>query len=319
MAGIGSSTVRSSFNEETTPGTIKATPSWKIMHVGPQFTGQVERYHTPSLVGTGSLMGDALLNKTAVGSIPDHPMVYTALDPIMETLMQSTWSANAMSNGMASTSLSFEDTIPIGIGGALRYKRYVGVEAISGIIKGDAEGLITQSFELLGMNSNDTSSAIITGATYTNPSNIDPFSAQTDFGTFTAAGYTLDPTAGFQIDMAYGGVGGSVREGQPKMGGDGLVGITRGGFQPKITAKFYVDTNFQAFHDAVRSSAQTSFKVTLNFGSVTAKKYRYEFWSCIADMAPLDFSSATGYMSVTFTALHNTAQGCVLTITRAVA
>ena len=105
---------------------------------------------------------------------------------------------------------------------------------------------------------------------------------------------------------------------QRKLGGNVLTGITRGAFRPTIEASFYVGTNFAALYDAAQAATQTSAKFTCNIGSVTLKKYRFEFWKCYVDWAQVDWSASNGFVKVMLTPEYSTSNSGVMTMTRAI-
>lgn len=312
MAGTASSQLRSAFVVETVPGTTPATPAFKTLHTPALFTGEVQRFHQSSLVAGGADIGDAATTKPAVGKISNAPIVAALYDPILESLLQATFSTNVLLDGKARQTMSFENMIPAGIGGAATMMRYVGVEAVAGVIQADARGKVTFSADLIGMASADATTTAITGATYTDPVNNDPFASNGDLGAVTFAGFTLDGIASLTINLTYTG-----RDIQPVIGGDILAGIARGALTPTITLKCYADSNFMAAYNAARVSNQTAAKLTVNLGSVTGKKYRFEFWNCYTDAAPMDFSGNNAFVTITLNPAYSQANTGVLTLTRA--
>ena len=311
MAGTNSNMIRSAFSVETVAGLLNTSPVWRTTHMLTTFTDETKRYHQESLPGNGATQGDALLDRTVVGKVNAAPMTYTLYDAFLESMLRSTFAADVMTNGIGRQTMSFENSFPAGVGGALSYLRYRGVEATAGQIKIDADMAVTQSFDLLGMIGNDTAGAALAGATYVDPANKDPFAAQADVGAVTFAGYTPDAIASMTIDFQYKTI-----DAQSAIGQDLLIGIARGGLLPVITVKFYVDTNFAAFRDSVRQTAQTPFKITVNLGSVTLKKYKLEFWSCYADMTAPDYTGSSMFQTVTFRPQYSAANNGVVTITR---
>ena len=312
MAGTASSQLRSAFVVETTPGTTPTTPAFKTLHTPALFTGEVQRFHQSSQVAGGADIGDAKLTAPAVGKITNAPIVYGLYDSVLESLLQSTFTTNVLLDGKARQCMSFENAAPAGIGGANTMMRYVGVEAINGTIQADARGKVTFSADLLGMASVDATTTAISGATYTDPANNDPFASNADLGAVTFAGYTLDGIASLTVNLTYTG-----RDGQPVIGGDALAGIARGALTPTITIKAYVDANFMAAYNAARVNNQTAAKLTINLGSVTGKKYKLEFWNCYTDAAPLDFTGNNAFVTITLNAAYSQANSGVLTLTRA--
>lgn len=312
MAGSASNVLRSAFVVETTPGTTVATPGFKTLHVPALFTDAITRFHQPTQNAGGALIGDTLLYREAAGSIKDAPITYGLYDSLWESLFQSTFTANAMSDGKARQALTFENSIAAGLGGTTTYKRYLGVEAIGGSISADARGSVKFSMDLLGMQSLTSFTSAIAGATYADSLNLDPFSSTGDLGAITIAGYTLDDMVSFTLDFKY-----DARDPQPKLGGDVLSGIARGAFRPTIKMRFYVDANHAAIYDAARTQNQTPAKVTLNLGSVTLKKYKFEFWDCYLDMAAPDYTGSSAFLDIMATPVYNRTNSCVMTLTRA--
>lgn len=314
MAGSASNALRSAFVVETTPGTTPATPSFKTLHAPILFDDAIERYHQRSLTAGGAIMGDTMIDRKAAGTIKDAPLIYGVYDSFFESLLQSTFSANVLTDGKARQAMTIENAMPAGLGGTQTYKRYKGVEAIGASISIVANQPIKFNMDFHGMQSLDTAASALTGATYTDPNNADPMSAVTDFGTLTLAGYTLDDVVSATINFDY-----QDREPQPKIGGDVLNSITRGAFMPSVKLRFYVDTNYAAIYDAARQPNQTPAKLTLNLGSVTLKKYKLEFWDCYLDMAAPDYTNPSAFLDVTVTPAYNRSNSGVLTFTRALA
>ena len=313
-AGAASNQLRSAFVVETTPGTTPATPSFKTLHQGILFDDDTQRMSQPSLIARGANFGDALLYRKAAGKISNANIVYLVYDTWLESLLQSSFVANVMSDGTSVQAHTVENTIPAGVGGTSIMKRYTGVEAIGAKISADALGKVQFDMDFLGMSSVAATNTAIAGATYTDPANKDPFSATTDIGAITIAGFTLDDLVSMEMDLSYGD-----RDGQPKLGTDTLAGIARGAFRPMLKFKFYIQSNFQALYDAARVQTQTTAKVTVNMGSVTLKKYKWEFWDCNINTSALELGGSSGFLNVTVEPKYSPANSCILTLTRAVA
>lgn len=313
MAGSASTALRSAFVTETTQGTTVATPAFKTLHEPILFTDAQKRMGQPSLVAGGALVGDSLLYREYVGKISAAPVVYGLYDTFFESLFQAAFSSNVLNDGKAASFFTVENTIPNGVGGASKMKRYTGVEAVGGSIAVDARGGVTMDMDFIGISGIGYTGTAIVGSTYTDPSNNDPFSATTDVGAVTFAGMTLDDIASAKIDFTYDG-----KVPQPKVGTDDLVGIARGAYQPIITLKCYVGTNYSTNSDAARAQTQTAAKVTVNMGSITLKKYKWEFNLCYLDSAMSDFSGANGFITLVLRANYSTSTSSVMTLTRAV-
>lgn len=311
--GTASFDVRHSVNPETVPGTTDATPSWKTLHNPIKWEKTATRFHQRSQIAGGAHFGDALLTKDADGNMAG-PIVYGVNDQLFETLLQSTWTADAMTDAKLEKTMSCEESFAKGVGGSLAYIRRRGVEAVGATLEADAGSEIKFSMDLAGRQVIDTDTAALAGATYTDPVNKDPLSAATDFGAITFAGFTLDELQSIKINFNY-----DKRAKQRKMGGTVLNGITRGAFIPSIEASFYVGTNLPAIYDAANANTQSSAKLTVNIGSVTLKKYRFEFWKCYVDWSQLDWGGENGFVKLMITPEYSPSNSGVLTMTRAIA
>lgn len=314
MAGIDTKQLRSAFVAEVTANTTPATPAFLTMHTPAINTGESSRAHLSSMTVGGALVGDALLTKKSGLKISKAPLVYGLYDPLIETLFQGAWTTNVLVDAKAVKTVTVENSIPAGDGGTRTYWRDTGVEAVSGSIEMNADSKIELSLDMIGRTSIDATTTAIAGATYTDPSNKDPFSAAVDLGAVTLAGFTLDGITSLSIDFAFEG-----REPQAQ-GGTTLYGVTRGACRATAKLRCFVDANFMAIYNASRSvTAQTPALFTANFGSVTLKKYKVELLKCYIDIAPLDLSGATAFHDITLTASYSTADSAVMKLTRAIA
>jgi hypothetical protein len=313
MAGSSSNQLRSAFVEEITSGTIPTSPAFKTSHSPFLFESGVERIHQPSITAGGAYVGDAVQAKMSKGKI-ESMFVYNLYDQMFETLFQSAWVADVMKDGKARKTVTIENSIEAGIGGTRNYLRHVGVEAVGGSVSANARKEVRFSLDLLGMQSKDAVTTALSGATYADPGNEDPFTSNTDLGVITLAGYTLDAIESLEINFNYEG-----RDPQPQLSSDNLAGVTRGAFRPQIKMRLYLDTNFKALFDVSRANEQTAAKFTANFGSVTGKKYKFEFHKCNVDIAKAAFDQPSAFHEVTLTARYSAAESCVMTLTRAIA
>jgi hypothetical protein len=313
MAGSASNELRSAFVAETTQGTTPSTPAFRNLHSPAIFTQETQRFHQESLTAGGAFLGDAMLTKPSVGRI-EGPLVYALYDQLWASLFQSSYSSDVLKDGKEWSTLTFENSILAGIGGSRTYMRHRGVEVVGGRLEANARREVRFSMDMIGMQSVDATTSAISGATYSDPANDDPFSAHTDLGAVTLSGFTLDAIASLTIDFIYKG-----RDIQPKIGGDVLNGIARGAFQPQIKLRCYLDANFMALFNAPRATEQTAEKFTVNLGSVTGKKYRMEFWKCYVDMAPTAFDQPNAFHDITITPRYSSTDTCVMTLTRAIA
>ena len=313
MAGTSSSQVRSAYVAETTAGATPATPAFTTSHRPIMMQARPRPVDHPSLTAGGARLGHAIDQIEVAGQIQSAPFVYGAFDTWFETLMQGAWTSDVLKDGKSIKTVTVENAFPAGVGGTTTMLRYLGVEATGGTLALQAEAAAQLSLTLAGRGSSDGSTTAITGATYTDPDDIDPLSSGADVGAITFGGYTLDCMASAQINFAFTG-----RDRQPRLGTNTLCGITRGAFQPTITAEFYVEANFMAILNAARDRTTSTFAVTFPLGSVSGEKYTLEFPSCVFGPTEIDMSGASLMQSVEIRPQYSTDDDCVAILTRAV-
>lgn len=312
MTATSGSQVRSASILETVPGTTPATPAFATRHGIANLMAVPSTFHGRSLVSKGARMG-AGLNAIPVAGSFSGTMPYGVYDNDLATLLQSTWVSNVLKDGKAETAMTVENAFPAGVGGTLTMLRFRGVEAVAGKLMIEAQKEAMLSFDYIGRGSDPTATTIITGATYTDPTEADPLSSGIDVGTITMGGFTLDCIQSLEIDFAF-----ENREAQPRISSNDLCGVTRGDFLPKITANMMIEGNFAAFYNGARAAKQTPFTLTIPLGSVTTKKYTIVFHSCVLGDVEPDLSGATLFQKIPIIPLFNVAQQAVVTITRAV-
>lgn len=311
MAGASSNDLRSAYVAETTPGTIVATPAFTTSDV--RFNINATPSHTRSRTQwAGGAMAGQAVNGYEVGGSVQGSLIYGNYDGWLESLLQGAWSTNVLKDGKATKSFSVENTIPAGAGGTATMLRYRGVEATSGVITAASGEDVNFSFDLMGMGSDASTTTAITGATYTDPTNVTPLAAGLDVGTITMAGYTLNCFNRVEMNFAY-----EDRDRQRKVGSNDLCGLTRGAIMPTIRARMFVEANFAAIFDDARIN-HTAFAVTVPLGSVSGSKYTVEFPECYFGPATTDFGSADAMLDITINAAYDTTEDCVVKITRAV-
>lgn len=314
MAGIDTNQLRSAFVAEVTNGTTPSTPGFLTMHAPAVRNAGPTRSHQGSLVAGGALLGDTLLTNKSGLAIANAPLVYGLYDTLFETLFQGAWSTNVLKDGKAFKTVTVENSTIAGIGGTRTYWRDLGVRATGGTLEMAADDTMKLSLDMMGMTSQAASTSAIAGATYTDPTNNDEFGSAVQLGAVTLAGFTLDGITSLSIDFAFDGV-----EGQA-IAGTTLYGITPGACRVTAKLRCFVDANFKAMYDAARQTgAQTAALFTVNFGSVTAKKYKLEILKCTIDMADLDFSGATAFHDITLTGTYSSSDAAVMQLTRAIA
>lgn len=314
MAGTASNSITSGHVVETVNGTTPSTPAFKTMHAPILMSAVPDVIQGRSLLAGGGRLGRGIQGIDVSGNYEDT-LKYGVNDDLLSTLFQAAWSANVLKDGKLSKTVSVQNTVPAGAGGTPTFLRYRGVEAIKGKLALKAKTPAQISFELFGLGSDDATVTGIAGATYVDPTDIDPISSGADIGTITMAGYSpLDCMESLEIDFDF-----DARDAQPRIMSNDFCGVTRGSFLPMLTANMYVEANsFLPIYNAARSN-HAAFAVTIPIGSVTLKKYLITFPKCRFGSTEIDLSGASAMQKITIMPEWDSVTGCTAQITRAVA
>jgi len=314
MAGVDTNQQRSAIVAEVTNGTTPSTPAFQTMHKAINRNAGPTRTHQGSLPAGGANLGDRLLTNKSSLTVSGAPLVYGLYDTLFETLFQGAWSANVLKDGKSFKTVTVENSIPAGLGGTRTYWRDLGVRATGGTLEMVADDKLALSLDFMGMNSQAASTSAIAGATYTDPTENDEFTAAVDLGAVTLSGYTLNGMVSLKINFTFEGVEGQAIQGTT------LYGITPGACRVTADLRFYVDSNFKALYDAARQAAtQTTAALSVTLGSVTTKKYTFDIMKATIDMADLDLAATTGFIDVKVVSQYSTSDTAVMKLTRAVA
>ncbi|MEB3419903.1 phage tail tube protein [Salipiger marinus] len=312
MAGTASSQLRSAHILEATPGTIPATPAFTTLHAPARLTGTPQTLEGRSLVAKGGRLGRGINGIDVTGTLEDS-LKYGVYDHFLATLLQGTWSSDVLKDGKAQTTVAVENALPAGVGGTSTMMRFRGVEAVSGTLNLTARQAAALNLTLAGLGSDDATTTAITGATYTDPTVVDPLSSGADVGTIVFEDITLDCMQSLEINFAFEG-----RDLQPKISSNDLCGITRGDFLPVLTANIYLEANFLEIYNAARAR-HDPFSVTIPLGSVTGEKYTIEFPRCHFASTSIDTTGTAAMQNVTIHPEYSTSDSATVIITRAVA
>lgn len=312
MAGSASSQLRSAHILEVTPGTIPATPGFTTLHAPARMSGAPQTLEGRSLIAKGGRLGRGINGIDVTGTLEDS-LKYGVYDNFLATLLQSAWASDVLKDGKAETTVAIENTIPAGAGGTATMTRFRGVEAMSGTLNLTARQAAMLNLTLAGRGSDDATTTAITGATYADPTIVDPLSSGADVGTIVFEDYTLDCMQSLAIAFNF-----ERRELQPKISDNDLCGITRGDFLPVLTANMYIEANFLAIYNAARAR-HDPFSVTIPLGSVTGEKYTMVFPRCHFATASLDTSGAAAMQNVVIHPEYSVSDSATVILTRAVA
>ena len=120
----------------------------------------------------------------------DFELSYGSFDDMIASVLQSTWTANAISNGTTQQSFTFEEAVDLG-GGTLSFSRFLGCEVNSMTLTFVSQAAVKGSVMLMGKQE-ALDDAAITGATYALPST-SPIMTSVMVASLAIAGITPTP------------------------------------------------------------------------------------------------------------------------------
>ncbi|WP_212525851.1 phage tail tube protein [Actibacterium sp. MT2.3-13A] len=312
MAGASNYERQDAYVLETTAGTTPATPGFTKLSFETLSMQANPRISESYTLAANGQRADIARSGIAVSGQAQGKMIYGEYDNFLASMFQASWASNILINGYDQVTMTIEQAIAQGAGGAYAYTRFKGVEVVSGQIALTAGQDATISVDLIGSASDATATAIITGATYADPSNTAILGSGADIGTITMGAWTLDCMESCTIDF-----GVAEKTEQPKLSSNDLCGVNRGVMRPTITGRFYIEDNFVNIYDAAR--AGTEFALTIPIGSVSGQKYSIYFPACEFSEAPLEpGDSGPAFQTFTIMPKYHAATGGTCKITRAI-
>ncbi|MBX4884041.1 hypothetical protein HJC03_23400 [Rhizobium sp. NLR4b] len=185
------SQTRLSYIMETVPGTIPSTPTW-----------QVARYVTESItLDKQTISSDEVRpdrNRTDLTDVgrqingsANTLLSYGTFDEWLSGLLCGDWATNVLKNGNTMKTAAFEKTFELGATDV--YARYRGCRFNTLDLQLNAKQNVTANWGILGLGSPAPDTAIITGATYTNPTTTPVINAGLNVGSLLVGGVTASP------------------------------------------------------------------------------------------------------------------------------
>ena len=309
MSIANSARSRVAYIAQTTVGQIPATPAFQTLR---RTTGNLSTKKTTVESDEMSLDGRTrAIYQTGqdVAGTYDFEFSYGSFDDIIAAALQSSWTTNAISDGVTQQQLAFEETIDIGAG-AYAYSRFVDCEVSSVALTIASRSAVKGSVSLMGKSEDASGSAVIAGATYVAP-NSNAIETAATVGALSMLGLGTPPrlkNISLTIDRAL-----RIRDG---IGDLYTAGFGSGPCKVSGTFEAYFDSN--AILQMVLAHAAGSLSIPI--GTVTGKKYLIS----LPTVQLLDGAKKIGgrtedvMYSIPFQAI-GTAANPLVTITRAVA
>ena len=298
---------RVAYVVEDTENTIPEEPDFQTL----RYTGEtlnIERdVITSQEIETSRNVTDLLLVSGQGSGGVSFELSDGTFEDLIEGLMQSAWSSDAIVNGITKKSFTFEATYKTG--GTDLYKRISGCQINTMSLSFTPGEAVTGSLDILG-RTGISDNAIVTGATYEAPNSEPIMTAADDFAGLSIGGLTNPRVTAVTLNVT------NNLRAQRVVGSIDPAGIGSGRFEVTGEISLFLDVNQKAAIDAFLANTASSLSFTV--GRTTLKKTRFnmpniKFGGGIPTSPALDQDVV---VAIPFTALKDTGIGGTLQITR---
>lgn len=184
--------------EESTPGTTPATPTLVEIPIAGMPTLKIAKeFNKSQRIGNRNVTKQRHGARQSSGSIPIE-LAYGDFDSLFESVMCSTWSTNVLKVGDTLKYFTLEHRFP----GISEYHPYTGCLMNGFSFSASPSGLVTGSFEVIGLGGMTPASSTV-ATTSTATAGNEPFDGFT--GTITEGGSSVDISS-FELTLSNNGV-----------------------------------------------------------------------------------------------------------------
>ena len=310
-----SSETRVALIPETDWGTTPSTPAFKTMRVTSEsLTLETETAQSNEIREDRNVSDLIRMSEATGGSIEMELSHDDVTNLLMESALQSSFTANVMENGVAQKSFTIERLFKSTSSGVATntFVRHTGMLVDTMSISMSAGSMITTSYGFVGKQATAASTGI-TGATYPPQTTSTLMSASQDFASLTMSGLspvvsslTLNTTNNLRRQQA--------------VGTDTSVGIGNGRFECTGTIDFYLED--KTVLDEYLTGDNTS-SLSFILGGTANKKYKFNMPNIKFESVAVNAggNDQDVFVSVGFRALYDstTLTGGTLEITNEVA
>lgn len=292
---------------ETVWGTTPSTPAFQIL----RFTRESLKILRESVVSSEMRadrnVTDQIQVSGGAGGTLGIELSYGTFDAMLESLLQSTWNANVLKNGITKKSFTIEKKVELGT--TDQYFHFKGMMADSLRLSIRAKELISGEFSFVGKGGTLTQTAIAS-STYVAATTEEVMSASADFASLSVGGVTTLNIQGLDLEIRN-----SLRP-VDVAGSMDRAGIGTGRFEVTGSLDIYFESN--AAYDMFLAGNAVALSFIL--GSTTLKKYQFDIGSLKFSDAEVLAEGADGDMMcrMQFQGIYDADDTATLKITRAV-
>lgn len=191
MTVADGSQVRLADVSETTIGTTPATPTFQVMRYVTSDVKLSKQTDVPNEVRADRNVSTITdVGRSVTGTI-NTLLSYGTFDTWLERLLCSSWATNVLKNGITPKTGTLEQFFEQGATDT--YIRYQGVRWNTLDLSLTARKSVEANWGIMGIRSPTPTSAIITGATYTDPTTSPVFNAGLNVASLALTGVTNSP------------------------------------------------------------------------------------------------------------------------------
>ncbi|KQS95394.1 phage tail tube protein [Rhizobium sp. Leaf386] len=310
MAVAAGSQTRLAYILQTAAGAIPATPAWQTLRYVTEGLTLDKQTDTPDEVRPDRNVSDIV----DVGRVVQGPintlLSYGTFDDFFSALLCNDWSTNVLKNGNVEKILAFEKTFKLGVNNS--FIRFIDCRLNTLDLQLTAKQSITANWGIQGLSSPAPASAILTGATYLDPTTTPVLNAALNVGALTMTGITATPKIQ-SLSMRI----------TNNLYSDDVIGqyetynIGLGRFE--VSGSMTVLFESADLYSAVRAHDDLTLSVTA--GASTGNKYKIDLHKIKAmNGSPLGNGNGRSViMEVPFMAKYDGTAAASITVTRAVA
>ena len=250
-------------------------------------------------------IADFRLGSNNVGGDIVSELSYATFDVMLEALLGGTWTDNVLKAGIERRSFTIERFFGDIQPAQKPYHRFRGVEFNTLQLQVSANAMVQATFGTLGAGQ-ETSNAIVAGATYNPPTTFAPMDSFT--GSLTESGTEIAVVTEIQLNVDNGGatrfVVGSKNSLQPSQGRSNITGTVTAYFQDSVLLDKFIN----------ESDSSLTFTLPDNAGnSLTFEIPRLKYTGGQPDVT----GESDIMLTMPFQALLDTVKGSNILITRA--
>lgn len=185
------SQTRLAYIMETTPGVIPDTPAWQVARYVSETLSLDKQTISSDEVRPDRNVADVTdVGRQVTGTV-NTLLSYATFDDWLSALLAADWSTNVLKNGNVIKTAAFEKTFELGATDV--FTRYLGCRFNTLDLQLNSKQNVTANWGIMGLKSPAADNAIVTDATYLDPTTSPVLNAGLNVGSLAMTGITATP------------------------------------------------------------------------------------------------------------------------------